>query len=894
MQEKPPFSLSAEQVYKRFKTRATGLKSAEAFERLAKNGPNQLKEGKKHGKWYKYFSQYKDVMVIILLIAAVINLVVAIVANSAEGFIDVAVIVGIVILNTIIGYIQEDKAEKALDSLKEMSEPYSKVFRDGEVKRIPTHDIVVGDVLLLEAGDIIGADCVLVDTNGLSCDESSLTGESKAVQKTVCQGLAEDTPLGDRVNMAFSGCNVTFGRALGVVVATGMDTELGHIAKMLEQGKPETTPIQQKLNKLGKMLSIMVIVLAVVIFVVNVAVRGSHNVIDALLTTIAIAVAAIPESLPAVVTIVMATGVSRMAKRRAVVKKLHAVETLGSCQIICSDKTGTLTQNKMTVKTIFADNKLQDCKDFDIKKNEQLINAMVLCNDAIQNKDGFVGDPTEIGLLEFAQNFKITKKALNKKYPRKLELPFDSERKVMTTFNDVEGKMVAYTKGAPDVMLKYVTKILIDGQVRAITEEDKKLFNDALEEMSSQGLRTLALACRLHINKKTVSAEDERDLALLGIVAMQDPPRPTARSAVEECHKAGIKTVMISGDYVAVAKEIATEVGIYNKGDKVLTGAELDKLSDEEFEKIIQDVTVYARVSPQNKLRIVQTWKKIDKIVAMTGDGVNDAPSLKEADIGVGMGITGTEVTKQVADMVLTDDNFATIVGAVEEGRRTYQNIQKVVAFLIGSNLVEVFTILICTLAFPTLTFFNAIQILVINLITDALPAIALCVERAEKDVMSHPPRAKNEGLFHGMWSFMLVQCVWHILIIVGTFVATYYTLGATPEANNVATTMAFVTLSLTELFYIINIRSFHSIFTQNPFYNKWFWITLLGSILIDVILVAVPAVAGVMHFVPLNIAQWAIVFGVAFTIVPVMELFKLFRHIVYKKRQNKKMSKGN
>lgn len=892
MQQKPPYTMSVGQIYKRYNTCSSGLKAEEAIKRLNKNGPNQLVEGKKHGKWYKYFSQYKDIMVIILLVAAVINLVVAIVTNATESYIDAGVIVGIVILNTVIGYIQEDKAEKALDSLKEMSEPYSKVYRDGDLKRIPTHEIVVGDVLLLEAGDIVGADCVLVETKGLSCDESSLTGESKPVQKATSKGLPVDTPLGDRVNMAFSGCNVTFGTALGVVVATGMDTELGHIAKMLDQKKPETTPIQQKLNKLGKMLSIMVVVIAVVIFVINVLVRGSHSVVDALLTTIAIAVAAIPESLPAVVTIVMATGVSRMAKRRAIVKKLHAVETLGSCQIICSDKTGTLTENKMTVKSIFVNNKIQDCEEFNLEGHQQLFNAMVLCNDAIPTQSGFEGDPIEIGMLEYAQKFKLTKKALNKQYPRLLEIPFDSTRKLTTTFNDVDGKITEYTRGNPDVVIKYVTKILIDGKVRDLTESDKELFNEAVDQMSNQGLRTFALAGRFDLKKSAMGTESESDMVLLGVIAMQDPPRPAARMAVEECHKAGIKTVMISGDYVAVAREIASEVGIYKEGDKVLTGSELDAMNDGEFEKIIEEVTVYARATPQNKMRIVQTWKKLGKVVAMTGDGVNDAPSLKEADIGVGMGITGTEVTKQVADMVLTDDNFATIVGAVEEGRRTYQNIQKVITFLIGSNLVEVLSILICTLIWPQLTFFNAIQILIINLISDALPAIALSVERAEKDVMKQPPRAKNESLFHGLRSFMLVQCIWHVLIVVGVFVGTYYALGATEDANLVATTMAFVTLSLTELFYVINIRSFHSIFTQNPFYNKWFWITLLVSIAIDIFLIVVPGVAGIMHFATLSFAQWIIAIGLAFSIVPVMELFKLFRYLTHKHKTKKMKSK--
>ena len=879
--DKLPYTLTPDKVYKQYHTSAKGLTQKEANARLERDGHNILKEGKKHGKLYKYFSQYKDIMIIILLIAAVINLVVAIVGQAPEGFIDVGIIVGIVILNTIIGYIQEDKAEKALESLKEMSEPFTKVYRDGEVKKIPTKDIVVGDLILFEAGDIVGADCYIVDTKGLSCDESSLTGESQPVQKAVSDGLPEDTVLGDRTNMVFSGSNVTFGRALGVVVATGMNTELGKIAQMLTGNKPEVTPIQKKLNKLGKMLSVMVIVIAVLIFVINVLVRSSHGIIDALLTTIAIAVAAIPESLPAVVTIVMATGVSRMAKRQAVIRKMHAVETLGSCQIICSDKTGTLTQNKMTVKAMYVDGKITDIIDVDINSHMQIFDAMVLCNDAIANKDSFVGDPTEIGLLECAQMFGINKNTMVKKHPREMELAFDSTRKVMTTYHHVDDQLVGYTKGAPDIMLNHVTKVLDNGTVRMMVPQDYDAYNKALDEMSAKGLRTLAIAYKVKKDGVPASTTDETNMILLGIVAMQDPARPSARAAVMQCRSAGIKTVMISGDYEAVAKQIATEVGIYQKGDKLLSGSKLHKMTDEQLKQVIQDVTVYARVTPQDKLRIVKVWRELDKVVAMTGDGVNDAPSIKEADIGVGMGITGTEVTKQVADMVLMDDNFATIVGAVEEGRRIYQNIQKVVTFLIGSNLVEVFSILLCTLWLPQLTFLNAIQILFINLITDALPAVALSVERAEKDVMSKPPRSKKEGLFSGMWQYILLQTLWQTIVVTGTFVIAYNMTGD----NTLATTMAFVTLSMTELFYIINIRSFHSIFVQNPFYNRWFWLTLIFSFMINVVLVGIPVVAGIMHLVPLSIAQWAICLGLAATIIPVIEVFKIIRYFAHKKR---------
>lgn len=874
------YSLSTEQVLDKLETKDVGITSADAERRLQIFGKNELVSAKKHGKLYRFFSQFKDIMLIILLIAAAVNAVIALVEHVYADLIDVAIIVGIVLINAVIGYIQESKAENALSSLKKMSQPYVRVRRNGVVERILTTDVVPGDIILLEAGDICCADVRLIECASLSCDESSLTGESLQVQKSATGVLPTNTALGDRTNMLYSGTVITYGRGYGVVVATGMDTEIGKIAGLLNASQEETTPIQQKLAHLGKIISIVVLSIAVILFVINVAVKSSHDVIDALMIAIAIAVAAIPESLPAVITIIMSLGVSRMSKQRAIIRKMHAVETLGSCQIICSDKTGTLTQNKMQVQSVYIDGKMFDATEFDTKHYKDMINCIALCNDCEQSDRGFLGDPTEIALVEFAESRGHKQANMQQNFVRVAELPFDSNRKMMTTFNKVSSKVIGYTKGAPDILLDRCTKVLYNGSVVNLTKAIKEKILAGLEQMSSKGLRTLGHAYKEH-KGQDYSLGNETNMVFLGIVGMRDPPRPEAKDAVATCIEAGMRPIMITGDYATTAKEIAREVGIYRDGDMVLTGAELDKLNDAEYRNIIEKVSVYARVSPENKVRIVETWKSLDKVVAMTGDGVNDAPSIKRADIGVGMGINGTEVTKEVADMVLTDDNFATIITAVREGRTTYQNIKKVIQFLFGTNLVEVATILIVTLFMPELTFLSALQILFINLVTDTLPAISLSVEKSEKDIMRQPPRDKKEGLFVGVLPTMITQFVWQTALIIALFVIVYNM----TNDNVLATTMAFVALSIFQLMHIINLRTTHSIFTTNLFTNWVFWLTFVGGIIINIALVSIAPVANVFGLTPLSVTQWLILFALAFSIIPVIELQKLItRAIVTRK----------
>ncbi len=878
-------SLDSKAVLKQMNTTANGLSSAEAQVRLETNGKNTLTTKKRRSKLAMFFAQFKDFMLLILIAAAVVTGIVAIASKTYEDLIDVGIILAIVILNAIIGFIQENKAENALASLKKMSEPTAKVYRDNRLVVVPTTDIVPGDIVYFEAGDIVCADCYIIDATALKADESSLTGESVAVEKEAGVALCEDISLGDRRNMLYSGCVITYGKGLGCVVATGMQTEIGKIAGMIEAQDEEKTPIQQKLDRLGKWITIAILAIAVIIFIINVVIKDSHDVLSALLVAIAIAVAAIPESLPAVITVIMATGVSRMSKQRAIIRKMHAVETLGSCQIICTDKTGTLTQNKMTLTGIYADNKLYFGSEMAEVKAPKLFNCMLLCNDCIVNGDEILGDPTEVVQVEGARRLGYNYLETVTKYPRVTELPFDSVRKMMTSFHKTASGVVGYTKGAPDIVLNLCTRISVNGKVRNLTAADREEISKKLEELGNRGLRALAFGYREYKEKSFTNA-DECDFIFLGITAVRDPPRETSASAVATCKAAGIKPIMITGDYPTTAREIAREIGIYSNGDLIYTGAELDKLSEAEYLNQIDKITVYARVSPEHKVRIVEGWKKKGCIVAMTGDGVNDAPSIKAANIGIGMGKSGTEVTKEVADMVLTDDNFATIVGAVSEGRKIYTNIKKVIQFLFGTNFVEVLSLLLVTLISPALGFLSAMQILFINLITDALPALSLSVERSEKDIMSRPPRPSKEGLFSGIWGIMITQVVWQTGVVIGTFYVAYALTGD----NVLSTTMAFAVLSLSQIFHLINVRTIHSIFTVNPFHNKLFWATLLLCFGINIAVVAIPAIASVFGLIPLSIIQWLIVFGLAISIIPVIEVYKLIAALVNRRKRAKKL----
>ena len=878
---KIPFGMDLESVLKEYNTKRTGLTEAQAKKRLQESGYNELTAKKKKSKLAMFFGQFKDLMLIILIFSAFITATISIVQKEYLDLIDSGIILAIVIINAIIGYVQERKADNALESLKEMNSPKAKVYRNGILIEIPTREVVVGDVVLLEAGDVICADCYLAEAHSLRCDESSLTGESHEVEKQANVALGLGTPLGDRVNMLHSGSVVTYGRGYGVVVATGMQTEMGKIASMIDaQPDNELTPIQVKLKKLSKGITIGVLAIAMLVFIINIAVGGS-NVVNALMIAIAIAVAAIPESLPAVITVIMAMGVSRMSKQRAIIRKLHAVETLGSCQIICTDKTGTLTQNKMTVSAFFANNTIYDKDNLAKLKDRHFFNCMILCNDTVLQKNKMVGDPTETAMIDISFKLGIDVEKIRADYQRVNEIPFDSKRKMMTTINQVDNEIFAYTKGAPDVVLERCTYASINNEIVNLSKAEKDKILQNIDVLSSKGLRALALCYKLKRNT-AIDEQDESKMIFLGLVAMRDPPRETTAQAVKTCISAGIKPIMITGDHALTAKAIAEEVGIYKPGDIVLTGAELDEMSDEDYKKILPQVTVYARVSPQNKVQIVEAWKSTGAVVAMTGDGVNDSPSIKAADIGIGMGKTGTEVTKQVADMVLTDDNFATIVGAVQEGRKTYANIKKVIQFLFGTNLVEVLSILLATLIYPTLGFLTALQILFINLVTDSLPALSLSVERAEKDVMKHPPRPKNEGLFANVWGSMLVQILYQTACVIGTFAVCMHLTGD----NTLAVTMAFAVLSISQIFHLVNVRHEHSLFVSQVFTNKTFWLTFILGIGINILIISIPAVAGVFGMMPLSIIQWLIVFGLAISIIPVIEIYKF---IVYLVKRNKK-----
>lgn len=880
---KIPFGMNLDEIYSEYQTSGSGLSSAEAKKRFNENGANELRGKKPKGAWARFFGQFKDLMLIILLIASVVTAIISIVHHEYMDLIDSGIILGIVIINAIIGFVQESKAIDALSALKDMSAPTAKVYRNGQLIEIPAREVVVGDLVHLEAGDVVCADCYLAEAHSLRCDESSLTGESVEVEKQANIALAVGTGIGDRVNMAHSGCVVTYGRGLGVVVATGMDTEMGKIAKMLDNQPEEQTPIQQRLKTLSKIITFGVVLIALCVFTINIA-GGTHTITESLLLAIALAVAAIPESLPAVITIILSLGVSRMSKKRAIVKKLHAVETLGACKIICTDKTGTLTQNKMTVENFYANSKIYDNGNLEKLRSKHFFNCMVLCNDTTLNGEKLVGDPTETALISVAQKCGQNVEKLRENHPRLNELPFDSIRKLMTTFNSIDGEIYAYTKGAPDVVLERATAYEIDGEIVPLNKSLREEIDSQIDTLAQNGLRTLALAYR--VKKSAVASEnDEHKLVFLGLVAMRDPPRPTTIEAVKTATEAGIKTIMITGDHVLTAKAIASEVGIFHDGDKVLTGTELDEMSDTDFERILPYVSVYARVSPQNKLRIVNAWKSKGEIVAMTGDGVNDSPSIKSADIGIGMGKTGTEVTKQVSDVVLTDDNFATIIGAVSEGRTIYTNIKKVVQFLLGTNMVEVLSILLITFLYPKFGFLTALQILFINLVTDSLPAIALSVERAEKDNMKIPPRPRNEGLFEGIKLAMFIQILWQTMCVL----ATYETCILLTNSSSLAITMSFLVLGISQIFHIINVRHTHSIFVSKVFTNWVFWTTMAIAVVLNVLVVTIPPVAEVFGLIPLTFTQWLIVFGVSISIVPIMELYKLGKLLLQKYTQNQR-----
>lgn len=869
----------------------TGLSAAEAASRLASVGPNKLDEEEKTPMWKRFFEQMADPMVIMLLVAAAISVITGFIQGEPE-WADAAIILSVVILNSVLGVVQEAKSEQALEALQEMSAAQSKVMRDGKLVHMPSSELVPGDIVLLEAGDSVPADCRVLESASMKIEEAALTGESVPVEKHADQiALAADTddvPLGDRKNMCYMGSTVVYGRGRAVVVGTGMKTEMGKIATALTQAKKELTPLQMKLNELSGILTKLVLAICVIIFAVDIIRHfgdlGSNPamLLDTFMVAVSLAVAAIPEGLVAVVTIVLSMGVTKMSKRQAIIRKMTAVETLGCTQIICSDKTGTLTQNKMTVvKHELA------CSE------EKFLAGMALCSDAKwdEEKGEAVGEPTECALVNDAA--KAGMKGLDVEHPRVGEAPFDSGRKMMSVVvEEADGTFEQYTKGGPDVVLSRCTHVYENGEIVPMTDARREEILTANKAMADQALRVLALSSRTYTEKPSdfSPAALEHDLVFCGLSGMIDPVRPEVTAAIAEAKEAGIRAVMITGDHIDTAVAIAKDLGIVSDASQAITGAQLDKISDEDFKEKVTDISVYARVQPEHKARIVDAWKSRGNIVAMTGDGVNDAPSIKRADIGVGMGITGTDVTKNVADMVLADDNFATIINAVEEGRRIYDNIRKVIQFLLSANIAEVLSVFVATLI--GFTIFQPVQLLWINLITDSLPALALGMEEAEGDVMKRKPRNASDGVFAGgMGLDIAFQGVIITLLVLASFFAgVYFDMGYIDIADMIAgnadaegVTMAFITLSMVEIFHSFNMRSRRaSIFSMKK-QNKWLWGAAALALALTVVPVEVDFLAEVFGFMPLPVHALLTALGLAFLIIPIMEVYKAIMRKVEK-----------
>ncbi len=884
---------SAEDVLKEQSTSAdAGLSTAEAQTRQAKFGPNKLKEEEKTPLWIRFFQQMADPMVIMLIVAAVISAVTGMIQGESE-WADVVIIMAVVIINSALGVIQEAKSEEALAALQEMSAAQSKVIRDGKQISLHSSELVPGDIVLLEAGDAVPADCRVLESASMKIEEAALTGESVPVEKhtdPIALDGADDVPLGDRKNMCYMGSTVVYGRGRAVVCGTGMNTEMGKIAGALNDAKEELTPLQVKLAELSKILTVLVIVICVVVFAVDVLRAGigtvtaePHMLLDTFMVAVSLAVAAIPEGLVAVVTIVLSIGVTKMAKRQAIIRNLSAVETLGCTQVICSDKTGTLTQNKMTV----VNHELA-------APEEKLLAGMALCSDAKWDEEAgeAVGEPTECALVNDAA--KMGMKGLDEEHPRVGEAPFDSGRKMMSVVvEEADGNFEQYTKGAPDVVVGLCTQVYDGDKIVPMTDERREQILAANKAMADQALRVLALASRTYTEKPADFAAEalENNLVFCGLSGMIDPERPEVAPAIEEAHGAGIRTVMITGDHIDTAVAIAKNLAIVEDRSQAITGAEIDKMSEEELDQNIEKYGVYARVQPEHKTRIVEAWKSKNKIVAMTGDGVNDAPSIKHANIGIGMGITGTDVTKNVADMVLADDNFATIINACEEGRRIYDNIRKVIQFLLSANLAEVFSVFAATLMGFTL--FQPIQLLWVNLVTDCFPALALGMEEAEGDVMKRKPRNASDGVFAGnMGLDTVVQgLIITVLVLASFFCGVYYDLGvidlsklATSMADEEGVMMAFITLNMVEIFHCFNMRSRRASIFHMKKQNKWLWGAAFLALVLTLVVVEVDALSmiffGVEHLEPKGMIT-ALALG--FLIIPLVEIYKAIMRAVEK-----------
>ncbi len=879
------------QVYDEVKSGDNGLSSSEASARLEKNGKNKLAEGKKESLIHRFLKQLADPMIIILIVAAVISAVTAAVGGDGEGYADVIIIMFVVIINAVLGVYQESKAEKAIEALQEIAAATSKVIRDGKLTDIKSEDLVIGDVVVLEAGDSVPADCRIISSASMKIEEAALTGESVPVNKQVDEidplG-SDDVPLGDRKNMCYMGSNVVYGHGRAVVVATGMDTEMGKIADALATAEEGQTPLQLKLNQLSKILSILVLGICVFIFAFDIirtiitsgiGAVSFESTLDTFMIAVSLAVAAIPEGLAAVVTIVLSIGVTKMSKRNAVIRQLTAVETLGCTQVICSDKTGTLTQNKMTVV------------EYKGSDEKLLASAMALCCDAELQDDGTIkGEPTEAALVAYANKLEMPKYDLEKSFPRVMEAPFDSMRKMMSTVHQTDNGFVQYTKGAPDVVLSRCTSYYEDGKSVPMTDEKRQEITAANKEMADKALRVLCCAMRIYKDKpESEEAEAlEQELCYIGLTGMIDPVRPEVVDAIKECRAAGIRPIMITGDHKDTAVAIAKDLGIIEDESGAITGAELNKISDEDLMTEIEKYSVYARVQPEHKVRIVKTWKAKGKITAMTGDGVNDAPSIKNADIGVGMGITGTDVTKNVADMVLADDNFATIVSAVEEGRRIYDNIRNSIQFLLSSNLSEVVSIFIATLM--GFTIFEPVHLLWINLITDCFPALALGMEKGERDIMKRNPRNSKDGIFAGGMGFdvvyqgLMVTLVTLLAYFFGTNQLGVTLAHGTPEVvHQNGMTMAFLTLAMAEIFHSFNMRSRRQSIAKMGSINWYLVGAMVLSLVLSTAVIYIPFLAEAFDFAHISLIEYGISLALAICVIPIVEIVKAIQRAMKK-----------
>ena len=859
------FSKASNDVLKNFNVTKEGLTDKQVAESIEKNGYNELTEKKKKSLLIVFLEQFKDLLVVILIIAGILSII----TGNVESTI---VIFAVIILNAILGTVQHVKAEKSLDSLKALSSPNAKVIRNGVKLEIPSREVVPGDILILEAGDLVVADGRIIENFSLQVNESALTGESESVNKFEDVINKNEVALGDQKNMVFSSSLVTYGRALVIVTSTGMNTELGKIATLMDETKEKKTPLQVSLDDFSKKLAIIILVICVLVF--GLSVYRETPIVDSLMFAVALAVAAIPEALSSIVTIVLALGTQKMAKENAIIKKIKSVESLGCVSIICSDKTGTLTQNKMTTRKIYADEELFDSENFNLENDihNSLMRASILCNDSTSVDGKEIGDPTEVALVNLAHKYSLFEGEVRNTYKRLKEIPFDSDRKLMSTLHKIDNKYILYTKGALDVLLERTTHIKTSNEVRKINEEDKKKILDNNRYLSENGLRVLAFAYKEIDSDRELSLDDENDFTFLGLISMIDPPRVESSEAVRDCIMAGIKPIMITGDHKITATAIAKQIGIFKNGDMAIDGLELNKMSDEELKEKLPHISVYARVSPEHKIRIVKAWQEKGEIVAMTGDGVNDAPALKQADIGVAMGITGTEVSKDAASMILTDDNFATIVKSIANGRNVYANIKNSIKFLLSGNMAGIISVLYASLmALPVP--FKAVHLLFINLLTDSLPAIAIGMEGSRKDILKEKPRNSKESILTK--DYMIQIGLEGLLIAIFTLIAFYIGL----ESNNelVPATMAFSTLCLARLFHGFNCRGKQSIFKLGLFSNKYsIYAFVTGLVLLNSVLF-IPPLQKLFEIAPLNGTLVACIYVLAFMPTLFIQIYKVF-----------------